>query len=163
MSSCAAWLATLMLPGIVVFLAVVCAAGLPTWCPAGAAHMASGWLALAPRALRRAGAAAPALPGEHAPRGRLPGSPPGLLRRAPRPLGGVKEARLLDRAQPVLRLTAGTDIPSCYYSGVFRDAGLGKVRLHSERLDNLLLLVTEDGGKILLGGDAPRLLRELEA
>ena len=61
----------------------------------------------------------------------------------------------------MLRL-AGTAVPGCYYSGLFRDSGLGKVRLYSERLDNLLLLVTEDGERIVLGGDAPKALRELE-
>ncbi|ALL00927.1 hypothetical protein Pyrde_0877 [Pyrodictium delaneyi] len=161
MSSCAAGLIALLLPGIIVFSVIAYVVGLPAWCPPGAVLIAGSWLALGfglftalvllPRLCRvntsiEDGYLVARL-------GRC-----GVLRV---PLGSVKEARLLDRARPVLRL-AGTAVPGCYYSGLFRDSDLGKVRLYSERLDNLLLVVTEDGERIVLGGDAPKALRELE-
>lgn len=161
MYDCSAESVALLLSGVIVFSVIAYMMGLPAWCPPGAVLIAGSWLALGfglltalvllPRLCRvntsiEDGYLVARL-------GRC-----GVLRV---PLGSIREARLLDHARPMVRL-AGTEIPGYYYSGLFRDSGLGKVRLYSERLDNLLLVVTENGEKIVLGGDAPRVLRELE-
>ncbi len=75
------------------------------------------------------------------------------------PLASVRDVLLLHRIKPTLRLSGGA-LPGLYI-GLYKAENLGTVNLVLTRLDNVLLLVLEDGSKIALSPDNPEHYLEL--
>ena len=77
------------------------------------------------------------------------------------PLGSISSVKIVEKLGPGIRL-GGTAVPKLFYSGLFRFRDIGKALVYADRPENLLLVETRDGQRILLGYDAVKLKDLLE-